>query len=70
MIEEFPDIPCQHRYHLEQGKTRRDMDLPWINYPREGGEAAEPSDDLTVDLLRLTAAIVTLVAAIVLGVAG
>jgi len=54
----------------EQGKTRRNMDLPWINHPREGGEAAEPSDDLTVDLLRLTAAIVTLVAAIVLGVAG
>lgn len=46
------------------------MDLPWINHPGEGGEAAEPSDDLTVDLLRLTAAIVTLMAAIVLGVAG
>jgi hypothetical protein len=44
------------------------MDISWGNRPGDGGEAAEPSDDLTVDLLRLTAAIVTLVAAIALGI--
>jgi hypothetical protein len=44
------------------------MDASWIDRPGDGGETAETNDDLTVDLLRLTAAIVTLVAAIALGV--
>jgi hypothetical protein len=46
------------------------MDQPSIDRSRDGGEAAEPREDLTADLLRLTAAIVTFVAAIALGVAG
>jgi hypothetical protein len=44
------------------------MDAPWIDRPGDGGEAAEPNEDLTADLLRLTAAFVTLVAAIALGI--
>jgi hypothetical protein len=46
------------------------MDQPWNDSPGDGGETAEPREDLTADLLRLTAAIVTFVAAIALGAAG
>jgi hypothetical protein len=46
------------------------MDQPSIDRPGGGAETAEPREDLTADLLRLTAAIVTFVVAIALGVAG
>jgi hypothetical protein len=46
------------------------MDQTLIDRRGDGGESAEPREDLTADLLRLTAAIVTFVAAIALGVAG
>ena len=44
------------------------MDTPWNDHPGDGDEATGPNEDLTADLLRLTAALVTFVAAIALGV--